>query len=194
MKAFPCVRISSGQDFRRPPSGGHFYCFRICCRSGAVGRDLGDRVEKVQEESLSPLHRGRSEVRRRRRGCPAPGPGEGRPCPRPPASPAATGPALPPDSDGGGGGAEDPASGKRSSSGPSPSSPHQTLKPRVRGACSRARSPGRGGRDGGAFVGGSVFDRQCDGRVREGDRRRDQQVQRLGGRIKPGILGNLGSV
>ena len=60
-------------------------------------------------------------------------------------------------SGGGGGGTEGPASGKRSSSGPSPPSPHQTLKPRVRGACSRARSPGPGVQDGEAAVGGVLF-------------------------------------
>ena len=64
-----------------------------------------------------------------------------------------------PQSDGGGG-AEEPASGKRSSFGPSPPSPpspHKTLKPRVRGAGSRARSPDPGIQDGEAAVGGALF-------------------------------------
>ena len=48
-------------------------------------------------------------------------------------------PALATESDGGGGGgAEGSASGKRRSPGPLPFSPHQTLKPEVRDACSRA--------------------------------------------------------
>ncbi|XP_029092538.1 zinc finger protein 69-like [Monodon monoceros] len=89
-------------------------------------KEEGDGTEEVREEGLTLWHRGGPEVRRCLLGCPAPGPGEGPPCPRPASSPAATGPAPPTESDGCGG-AEGPACGKRSSSGPSPSSPHQTL-------------------------------------------------------------------
>ena len=66
---------------------------------------------------------------------------------------------LRPESDGGGGGGgvEGPASGKRSFPGPSPTSLHQTLKPRVRGGCPRARSPGHGAQDSEAVVGGALF-------------------------------------
>ena len=60
---------------------------------------------------------------------------------------------LLPESDGGGG-AKGSTSGKGWPAGLSPPSLHQTLKPRVQGACSCARSPGPGLQDGEAVVGG----------------------------------------
>eukprot|EP00069_Balaena_mysticetus_P021355 bmy_13328T0 len=79
-----------------------------------------------------------------------------------------------------GGGAEGPASGKRLFSGSSPPSPHQTLKPPVRGACSLALSPGRGVQDGEAVVGGVLFPTDSVwSRVEEGYRRRGGYTERL---------------
>ena len=83
-------------------------------------------------------------------------------------------------SGGGGGAAEGPASGKRLSCGPSPPSPHQTLKPPVRGTCSLALSPGRGVQDGEAVVGGVLFPTDSVwSRVEEGYRRRGGYTERL---------------
>lgn len=71
---------------------------------------------------------------------------------RPGRGTADPGPTLPTDPNGSGS-AEGPASGRRLSSGLSPRSPQQTLKPPVRGACSRPASPGPGVQDGEAAVG-----------------------------------------
>ena len=73
-------------------------------------------------------------------------------------------------------------------------SPHRTRKPRVRGSCSRARSPGPGLQDGEAVVGGPCVWWTVWWRVGQGDGRRDPQLQRLGGRTvaggfrKPGCI------
>lgn len=62
-----------------------------------------------------------------------------------------------------------------------PALPHQTLKSRVRGACSRACSPGPGAQNAEAAVGGALI--VTDGVLARGRgcRWSDPQVQRLGG-------------
>ena len=179
--------IASGWDFRLPRCGRHFDCAWAFSQFESFGYRCWEEVTILRRY---PLHRGGSEARRRPGG-PAPGPGEWPPCPRLVSSPTAPGPAPPTGSDGGGS-AEGPASGKRSSSGPSPPSPpspHQTLKPRVRGACSRAHSPGPGVQDDEAAVGGALFLLTVCWHVAEGHRRRDRHrhVQRFGGLTDQGL-------
>lgn len=116
IKVFLCVRMSSGRDFRRPPPGSHFYCFRVFSGSGALYRHRVSGPRSLSGGAVSaPQRRASGSVT-------PPGGPRVRPVPVPPSAPAA--PFT--ESDGGGrpGGQ---ASGKRWSSGPSPPSPRQTL-------------------------------------------------------------------
>ena len=94
-------RVTWGRNFLLPPLGAMLAvrCFvypvwkvREFCANPEV-----TEFRKSEKELLSPLHRGKSQARRRRPGCPIPGLGSGPPRPCALSSP---GPAPPPESDG----------------------------------------------------------------------------------------------
>lgn len=67
-----------------------------------------------------------------------------------------------------------------------PALPRQTLKPRVRGACSRACSTDPSVQKNEAVVDGALFLMDSVMSRGKGYRLGDPQVQRLGGRVEPG--------